>query len=183
MIQDSEYDPALADEYVSLVYSNDRPKKGAYVQKMDPQYQDQEEETTPPDSTNLQLEVEGDFFTAAMDGHGGLGEPVYERVIPKKYLDSDDNNGDSFMASIIRNYALEGKNEDGSPNGKFYMDKAQTELAAKEVLKTHKKIDAKELEDYMKQYFARTWTHFDINKDDKLDADTMPMFMRFLASD
>ena len=128
----------------------------------------------------MQLAVEGDdYFAPEMDGHGGLGEPVYERVVPAKYADG----GDSFMASIIKNYALEGKNEDGSPNGKFYMNKARTENAAKEVLKTHKKLDGKELDDYLKQYFARTWKHFDINSDDRLEADSMPMFMRFLASD
>lgn len=87
------------------------------------QIENEEEEDAPEDELNIQIETE-DYFTAAMDGHGGLGEPVYERVIPKKYLDTDGHDGDKFMASIIKNYALEGKNDDGSPNGKFYMDRA-----------------------------------------------------------
>ena len=30
---------------------------------------------------------------------------------------------DMFMNSMISNYAKEGRNPDGSPNGKFYLDK------------------------------------------------------------
>ena len=87
------------------------------------------------------------------------------------------------MASMIANYALEGKNEDGTPNGKFFMDEARTKAASGEVLKSHKKIEGKELEEYMKTYFARTWKHFDINSDGMVGVDVMPQFMRFLASD
>lgn len=114
-----------------------------------------------------------------MDGHAGLGEKVYERVVPARFTDG----GDTFMQSMIKNYALEGKNEDGTPNGKFFMSEAITKKAALEVLKTHKKLDGKEAEEYMKQYFARTWAHFDVTHDGNLDVDVMPQFMRFLASD
>jgi len=61
------------------------------------------------------------------------------------------------MASMIQNYALEGKKEDGTPNGKFFMNEAITRHAASEVLKTHKKLEAKELDEYLKQYYDRTW--------------------------
>ena len=137
----------------------------------------EEKEDTPEDNSNLQLE--DDFFTPEMDGHAGLGEKVYERVVPARFADG----GDSFMMSMIKNYALEGKNEDGTPNGKFFMNEAITKQAALEVLKTHKKLDGKEAEEYMKQYFDRTWAHFDVTKDGNLDVDVMPQFMRFLASD
>jgi hypothetical protein len=135
----------------------------------------------PSEEMNLQLsdDLSKTFFTAEMDGHGGLGEPVYERVVPAKYADG----GDSFMASMIQNYALEGKNEDGTPTGKFFMNEAITKQAAAEILKTHKKLEGKELEDYLNQYFARTFAHFDVTKDGLLSVDVMPQFMRFLASD
>jgi hypothetical protein len=85
--------------------------------------QEGEEKDAPEDSSNVQLSADEDkFFSASMNGHGGLGESVYERVIPAKYADG----GDSFMASMIENYALEQKNEDGSPNGRFFMDEATT---------------------------------------------------------
>ena len=66
---------------------------------------------TPEDATNVQLA--DDFFTPSMDGHAGLGTAVYERVVPARFAD----NGDDFMVSMIKNYALEGKKEDGTPNG------------------------------------------------------------------
>jgi len=87
------------------------------------------------------------------------------------------------MASMIQNYALEAKNEDGTPNGKFLMTEAITKHAAAEVLKTHKKLEGKDLEEYMSQYFARTWQHFDVTHDGLVGVDVMPQFMRFLASD
>jgi hypothetical protein len=54
----------------------------------------------------------GEFFKASDSGqlHGG----GYERVTtPRFSADSDD----IFMRSMIEQYALEGKNKDGSPNG------------------------------------------------------------------
>ena len=140
--------------------------------------EDSEEEEGPDDEANIQLS-DGDYFTAEMNGHGGLGESVYERVVPVKYADG----GDPFMASMIENYALEGKNEDGTPNGKFFMNEATTKQAAIEVLKTHKKLEGKENEEYIKQYFDRTWQHFDVTHDNLVGAEVMPQFMRFLASD
>ena len=35
----------------------------------------------------------------------------------------------------------------------------------------------------MKQYFQRTWDHFDVNNEGRLDALDMTAFMKFLASD
>ena len=132
--------------------------------------EDGDQQDAPQDNTNLQLSVTGDYFTADMSGHAGLGESPYQRVVPARFADG----GDPFMASMILNYALEGKTDDGAPNGKFFMNTAQTQQAAKEVLKAHKKLTGKELEEYMKTYFTRTWAHFDINKDGILDVDTMP---------
>jgi hypothetical protein len=110
------------------------------------------------------------YFTPEMNGHGSLGEPVYERVVPARYADG----GDPFMASMIENYALESKNEDGTPTGKFFMNKAITRNAATEVLKTHKKLNDTETGDYLKEYFDRTWDHFDVTKDGMLEVDVMP---------
>jgi hypothetical protein len=145
---------------------------------VDEEADEQEEvDEVPDDTVNIQLGDE--FFTPEMDGHAGLGTAVYERVVPARFA----NDGDSFMTSMIKNYALEGKNDDGTPNGKFHMSEAITKTAAMEVLKTHKKMEAKESEEYMKQYFDRTWAHFDVTKDGHLDVDVMPQFMRFFASD
>ena len=35
----------------------------------------------------------------------------------------------------------------------------------------------------METYFPRTWAHYDVNKTGVIGVETIPMFMRFLASD
>jgi len=137
-------------------------------------------------STELQLngadessDHSGEFFEAREHGTGPL-DKKYERVVPTNFADASD---DLFMRSMIKTYALEGKNKDGSPNGQFYMDEATTRAAAGEVLETHKGLTGGAKADYLKTYFPRTWAHFDVNKTGKLGVETMPQFMRFLASD
>ena len=121
----------------------------------------------------------GEFFEAREHGTGPL-DKKYERVVPTNFADASD---DLFMRSMIKTYALEGKNKDGSPNGQFFMDEATTRAAAGEVLETHKGLSGGAKADYLKTYFPRTWAHFDVNKTGKLGVETMPQFMRFLASD
>ena len=146
-----------------------------------------QEEVTAVKIAN-RAEVEGDdsetdhsdeFFTASEDGTGPI-DKKYEREVPEHFKEGAD---DLFMRSMIKTYALEGKNKDGSPNGKFWMDKAQTEAAVAEVLETHKGLSGSAKADYIKKYFARTWAHYDVNEKGKLPVETMPVFMRFIASD
>ena len=87
------------------------------------------------------------------------------------------------MRSMIMQYADEGKNKDGSPNGVFTMTEGATRAAASEVLGTHKKMNGAELSTYMNTYYPRTWAHFDVNKGGRIGTEAMPSFMRFLASD
>ena len=55
--------------------------------------------------------------------------------------------------------------------------------ASAEVLQNHKGLKGKDLNDYMGQYFARTWNHFDVNKTGLIEVLDTPAFMRYLASD
>jgi len=121
----------------------------------------------------------GEFFEAREHGTGPL-DKKYERVVPAHFAEASD---DLFMRSMIKTYALEGKNKDGSPNGAFFMDEASTRAAAAEVLETHKGLKGGAKNDYLKTYFPRTWAHFDVNKTGKVGVEVMPQFMRFLASD
>ena len=97
------------------------------------------------------------------------------------YFSGDDD--DLFMRSMIKTYALEGKNKDGSPNGSFMMDEATTRAASSEVLGTHKGMKGDALKKYLDTYFPRTFAHFDVTKGGKIEVIKMPQFMRFLASD
>ena len=137
------------------------------------------------DEAKVQLEGDdddvdhsGEFFKSTE--HDKLGDGGYKRVTtPRFAADSDD----IFMRSMIEQYALEGKNKDGSPNGQFWMNEANTRSAASEVLGTHKALKGTELEAYVKTYFARSWAHFDVNRSGKIEVSKMPQFMRFIASD
>ena len=63
------------------------------------------------------------------------------------------------------------------------MDEKQTKRAAKMIVEKYKHLEDKENDEYIKQYFPRTWEHFDVNEEGKLDADDMPGFMKYLCSD
>lgn len=107
-------------------------------------------------------------------------EGGYSRVTPANFAaDSDD----IFMRSMVNTYSLEGKNKDGSPNGKFWMDEAGTRAASAEVLATNVHMDAAAIGPYLEKYFAKAWGHFDVNRTGKVEVIKMPQFMRFLASD
>ena len=130
---------------------------------------------------NVQLEDEevdhsGEFFAAGDIGHGTL-DKTYERVNPVKFED------DMFMKSMVMTYAFETKNKAGDPAGAFRMNEATTRAAAMEVLATHKGMAGPALDAYMKEYFPRTWLHFDVNHAGMIGVEDMPQFMRFLASD
>ena len=87
------------------------------------------------------------------------------------------------MFQIITNYALEQKTEKGEPSGVFKMDKTATMNAVKSVIKQAKHVEGKDLDTYAQQYFPRTWEHFDVNKEGKLDVLDMPAFMKYVCSD
>ena len=55
----------------------------------------------------------GEFFYARDIGTGPL-DKKYERKVPEQFATGGD---DLFMQSMIKNYAREGKTEDGEPNG------------------------------------------------------------------
>ena len=71
-----------------------------------------------------------------LDGSG------YLRIVPLRFAGDD---GDIFMRSMIQNYALEQKNKDGSPSGKFWMNENTAWAAGMEVLETHKVLSGERL--------------------------------------
>merc|ERR1711981_752189 len=139
---------------------------------------DSSSSSSSSDTADLQVQ-DDDWFHARDIGTGSL-DKKYERVPPENFSSDSD---DLFMRSMVMKYSMEGKNEDESPNGSFFMDEAATRAASTEVLATHKALKGAELQSYMKSYFPRTWAHYDVNKAGNLGVEVMPAFMRFLASD
>ena len=112
-------------------------------------------------------------------GIDGYGTSDPENV-PARF---DGDGRDSFMKSMYSNYATMLRDKDGKNTGKLVMLKASAHAASEEVLKTHKKLEGEALTTYMNTYFEKTWNHYDVNQMGYVSVDTMPMFMRFLASD
>lgn len=112
------------------------------------------------DADEAQAQLEGDDAEEeedhsgevynAYDSHDDPKDGEYSRVIPPNFAADGD---DLFMRSMIKQYALEGKNKDGSPNGQFWMDAATSRAAASEVLGTHKGLKGAELAAYLNTYF------------------------------
>ena len=125
-----------------------------------------------------EVDHSGEYFIPNHDGMIGGGG--YERVTPLRFAADED---DVFMRSMIQNYALEAKNKDGSPSGKFWMNEATTRAAAAEVLETHKGLKGDDLSLYLNTYFSKAWGHFDVNRTGYVEVIKMPQLMRFLASD
>ena len=104
----------------------------------------------------------------------------YVRQFPEGF---DEDSQNQFMHHILAEYALEQKDSNGKPSGQFLMNKKWTQVAAREVLQKHKKLEGEALDKYMNQFFGRTWEHFDVNEAEVLDASDMPAFMKYLCSD
>ena len=134
------------------------------------------------EDTFVQL-VSGGVYKVQDIGTGSL-DKKYERVVPEHFSAGSD---DLFMKSMIMNYSDEGKDCDDAgeckPNGQFTMTEAATRAASAEVLGSHKGLKGAAGSEYLKNYFERTWAHFDVNKDGRIGVETMPQFMRFLSSD
>ena len=179
-VNDHRTDSTLQQNYGdhSTNQANARPPYQSTVELEDSSSDDSSSESDVQLNGDDEVDHSGEFFKHTE--HDMLGEGGYKRVTtPRFSADSDD----IFMRSMIQNYAQEGKNKDGSPNGQFWMTEAGTRGATAEVLATHKKMKGEELDKYLKTYFPRSWAHFDVNRTGKLEVIKMPQFMRFIASD
>ena len=95
----------------------------------------------------------GEFYKADYDKFPGTQDfaPKYARKMPENFENLHDD--DMFMHSMIKNYAIEGKNENGTPNGRFYLDRDAGFEASKEVVHTHLHLDGQKLDDYLLHNF------------------------------
>ena len=165
-----------ADSQLQITFGNEATKAADTRPPMrsHAQVDSSDSESSSSSSTDVQLgddEVDhsGEFFKASE--HVSDREDGYKRVIPSRFAADDD---DIFMRSMVKTYAVEGKNKDGSPNGNFLVDEANARAASMEVLATHKKMKGAELNEYMTTYFPKAWAHFDVNRAGKIEVIKMP---------
>ena len=85
------------------------------------------------------------------------------------------------MRSVLKEFALEGKNKDGSPDGKFYLDRAGASAIGQRVLEDNLHMAPDKASAHMNEYFDKAFKHFDVMLTGKIEAGQAPTFVRFLG--
>ena len=108
---------------------------------------------------------------------GESGSSYYERVVPEKY-------DDLLMRSVISTYAVEGKGDDGNPNGKFFITRSDMNSLVDEVLTNNMGFtDAQKKQLYADERVPKLWEHFDMFAKGYLPVDEVPQFLRLLLGE
>ena len=167
----------------SQAIQNGKVLNAFYLQTRNEESESSSSSSSSSDTANVQLKDEEDhsneYFAAGEDGMSPMGVD-YIRVLPDQW---NEESGNKFMTTIIKNFALEQKTKEGKPSGTFKMDKSQTKNAGAMLIQKYKKLEGKAMSDYMGQYFDRTWEHFDVNGEGFIDIADMPAFAKYLVSD
>ena len=85
------------------------------------------------------------------------------------------------MNSVYSNYALEGKNKDGTPNGKFVLNQEGAKALAQEVMATNLKWDKKKIEEHTKNFFLKSFCFYDHTEAGILDVSIASQFVRYFT--
>jgi hypothetical protein len=125
------------------------------------------------DWTYLQLD-KFEHFTPQFDEAETDGG--YKRLVPEQYTEERD---DRLMNSLIKNYALEMKDDNGRPSGHMFLNKDAARKVSNEVVHTHFQYNDAQSAAYLNEHFDETWTHFDVNNDGLVEVERMPQFLRW----
>jgi hypothetical protein len=115
-------------------------------------------------------------FPASMSGFGGY--KTYMRDTPDRFESEAD---DTLMRSMYDTYATEGMNKDGTPNGQFWVTKANAKKAAGEIVGTHLLLSKDDEKAYVESVFPKAWDRYDVNEEGKIELDRMPIFLRHIC--
>ena len=108
------------------------------------------------------------------------GAPEYTRDMPDHF--ADKHLDDMFMNSMISKYAHEGRDKKtGEKNGKFYLDHDAGYQAAEEIVHTHLGLSGESLKNYLTAYYDEAWEYYDVNRENKIEADRMTTLYRSLC--
>merc|ERR1719181_1516605 len=87
---------------------------------------------------------------------------------------------DDVMNNIFNHYAVPITNAAGKGTGQKFLYKDVAQKAAAEILLVAKQVSESKMEDYMAEFFPRTWSKFDINNAGEIDVTESHTFMRSL---
>jgi hypothetical protein len=102
----------------------------------------------------------------------------YERTVPAKYTQESD---DRLMNSLIGEYALEQKDKDGLPVGKFFLDKKGGKRVATEVARNNFGFSGEKANAWVNEHFEHAWNRVDPLKDGFVPIMKGPVFLRDLS--
>merc|ERR1711959_99890 len=91
---------------------------------------------------------------------------------------------DKLMNSLIKNHSKEGKDENGKPNGRFYVDKANTLVISKPFVAKYLKLDSKNkpaLDFFIANDFEDNFRRFDALGSGLIEAEQMGRFIQTLV--
>lgn len=87
---------------------------------------------------------------------------------------------DDVMNNIFNHYAVEVTNAAGQKTGQRVLYKDGAQKACAEILLVTKQVSEAKMEQYMAEFFPRTWAKFDINNGGEIDVTESHTFMRSL---
>ena len=93
------------------------------------------------------------------------------------YFGADE---DDVMNNIFNHYAVEVTNAAGQKSGAKVLYKDGAQKACAEVLLVTKQVSEAKMEQYMGEFFPRTWAKFDLNNAGEIDLSESHTFMRSL---
>ena len=87
---------------------------------------------------------------------------------------------DDVMNNIFNHYAVTVTNAAGQKTGQKVLYKDGAQKATAEVLLVTKQVSEAKMEQYMAEFFPRTWAKFDMNNSGEIDITESHTFMRSL---
>ena len=115
-------------------------------------------------------------FPGTVNEHGDFMSP-YTRAIPERFQGNEAISGvgstDLFTQNILKNYAIESKDDNHKPDGNFWITQETGLALAKEVACTHYKLCGDDATKYLSgvdNKYQAAWDYYDVNKAGKIDA-------------
>ena len=114
----------------------------------------------------------------------------YTRSMPEMYRENNPWEDmyktekvphDRLMNSIIKNHAKEGKDQDGKPNGRFYVDKANALIMSKPFITKYLKLGEKNMDFFIANDFEDNINRFDVLGTGFIEAEQMGRFIQTLV--
>ncbi len=93
------------------------------------------------------------------------------------YFGADE---DDVMNNIFNHYAVEVTNAAGQKTGNRVLYRDGAQKACAEILLVTKQVSEAKMEQYMAEFFPRTWAKFDLNNSGEIDLTESHTFMRSL---